>query len=338
MKKKDEPDFYKLDQTNPLPETHEAPVPGAAATVQAIRAGAGMQQPGSPYNDMHTQANNTVVTPHVSPNHPGANIIGGPNSYHMGSPSVPVGNMNGIGSNMSGLGSMNGMGPGNMGTGNMNDSGHSNIGLNRMNVMATGNMGGMGGMGSNGMGMGMGPSGMGYTGPGNMDVHGGMQGGASLNPRFDGYGDYIGDNFQDEYDIMQHQSMMGRGGGGSIGGQQPHHMSHMNNNGGHGGNSGYNKMRSPTQNSMRRPVAMRQGTGMDHMQGGDRSHSQRQPEFYQGYSPQPQMTMHGMQQHHDMYSRGGSASIPGLQDDYSTSSNGGNMPHRHVTKMTGPRV
>lgn len=37
MKKKDEPDFYKLDKTSVLPSLQDAPIPGAAATSLAMR-------------------------------------------------------------------------------------------------------------------------------------------------------------------------------------------------------------------------------------------------------------------------------------------------------------
>jgi hypothetical protein len=37
MKKKDEPDFYKLDKTNRLPSLQDAPIPGAAAASLALR-------------------------------------------------------------------------------------------------------------------------------------------------------------------------------------------------------------------------------------------------------------------------------------------------------------
>lgn len=103
MKKKDEPDFYKLDQSNPLPQIHEAPIPGAAATVQAMRssqnAGSGMH---SPYN-----SSSIVTPPHLSPNQPGPNLIngGGQSGLMMG----PGGS--------GGMNGMNGMGVGSMGMG-----------------------------------------------------------------------------------------------------------------------------------------------------------------------------------------------------------------------------
>ena len=37
MRKKDEPDFYKLDKTCTLPALEDAPVPGAIATSLALR-------------------------------------------------------------------------------------------------------------------------------------------------------------------------------------------------------------------------------------------------------------------------------------------------------------
>ena len=228
---------------------------------------------------------------------------------------------------MNGMVSMTGVGTGNMGMGNLSAMGQGNTGMNGMYSTTPGNMGVMG-SNSLGMSMGTGPSGMRVTGPDNMSMHGSHGTGTS---RTGVYCDGIGDNYHDDYDAMQNQPMMGRGGG-PMGGQ-PHHVLHINHNSVYGGSSN---------NNIRRPVVMRQGTRMDQMHGDDHSHSQRQPDFFQEYSQQPQAmipAMHVMQQQQpEMYNRAGSAATPGLQDDYSTSSNGGNMPHRPVPKMTGPRV
>lgn len=48
MKKGDEPDFYQMDKTNPLPALDEAPIPGAAATSQALRRQQAGGMPGAP--------------------------------------------------------------------------------------------------------------------------------------------------------------------------------------------------------------------------------------------------------------------------------------------------
>lgn len=101
MKKKDEPDFYKLDQSNPLPQIHEAPIPGAAATVQAMRASGSALMAGSGMTGMHHPSSPQVITPpHLSPNQPGPNLINGGSSSMMG----PSDGMSGLGGMMSGMG------------------------------------------------------------------------------------------------------------------------------------------------------------------------------------------------------------------------------------------
>lgn len=67
MKKKDEPDFYKLDKSNRLPALQDAPIPGAAAASIALR----QQQQHSKQNipslpvviQQHQSPVTTVVTP-----------------------------------------------------------------------------------------------------------------------------------------------------------------------------------------------------------------------------------------------------------------------------------
>lgn len=356
MKKKDEPNFYKLDQSNPLPAIHDAPIPGAAATVQAMRTGA--SQSVSQHNALHSNlspmtnqhGNNIVVTPQASPNHAGAEIIGESSSYHMAN--INVGHMNGTVSNRNGIGSMNGMGSGNMsmgnmsamghgymnamghgnmnalGHGNMNAMGHVNMGMTGLHAAAPGNMGGLGVMGSNSTGMGMSIA----MGPGHVNLHGSQSNGVPLNnPRYGGYGDSVGDRFQDDFDTIQHHSMIGRSGGASMGGQMSQPIGHMNNNGGFGGNGGYN-ISSPSEIKMRRPVNMQRR--------GDQMHDidlPRQPDFYQGYSQQPQMMMQTLQgmNPQDMYSRGGSAPMSAQQDDYSQESAGSRIGHRPAAGLTG---
>ena len=65
MKKTDEPDFYALDKTNPLPALEDAPVPGAVATSIAMHGGHSISPqhsnascPTKPHPSMHQ-----VVTP-----------------------------------------------------------------------------------------------------------------------------------------------------------------------------------------------------------------------------------------------------------------------------------
>lgn len=95
MKKQDEPDFYKLDSSNPLPQIHEAPVPGAAATLQAMRANGQVMAPmSSPMS--HHQSGSSVVTPHLSPHHGGPSFMGG----HSGDMMDNLGRMDGMGHGM----------------------------------------------------------------------------------------------------------------------------------------------------------------------------------------------------------------------------------------------
>lgn len=102
MKKKDEPDFYKLDQSNPLPQVHEAPIPGAAATVQAMRASGStlMGGNGLPSSMPHPSSPQVITPPHLSPNQPGPNLINGGSSSMMG----PNDGLGSIGGMMSGMG------------------------------------------------------------------------------------------------------------------------------------------------------------------------------------------------------------------------------------------
>ena len=68
MRKKDEPDFYKLDKTSVLPALEDAPVPGAAATTLAIRQH--QQHPHvqvSMRTHQHSPISSIVTPPHMSP-------------------------------------------------------------------------------------------------------------------------------------------------------------------------------------------------------------------------------------------------------------------------------
>jgi hypothetical protein len=361
MKKKNEPDFYKLDQLNPLPQIHDAPIPGAAATVQAMRAGPpppgssadGDVMPlsaGEPMTQSHMDNPLGIVTPNMSPNHGGASIIGSdnyaPHNHNTGS------GMSGMRSSMNSYGNMNSMGSG-MGMSSMNSMSHDNVGMASVNGM--GGMSGMsglsgmsgmsgmssmssmsgmsGGMGNFGMGsssMGMNHNYLGSMGTSNMNMHGGQSGVAgSLNSRYNSYNDNMVDSFIDDYDCMPSQAMMGLGGSQSRS-QQPQHTGPMM---GDYGESGYDKMAPlPHSNNIRRPIPMRQGPSSHNMGGGLRNEtSQRQPEFYSGYSNQPSSIMSPLMQN-DMYSRGGSSSLPSLQDEYASasSSNSNSLPLRPV--------
>lgn len=302
MKKKDEPNFYKLDQTNPLPAIHEAPIPGAAATNQAMRTGA--PRPESPSQNVHNgsmhphlgsmtqqHVNSMIVTPHVSPNQMGPSVIGGPNKYQLASPCG--GNMNSIVSPMNGMSNMNMMGPGNIGIGHMNEMGSGGMGMGSMNAIGHGNMGmgsmtmsagGMAGMGTNGMSMNMGTgsSSMHGIGSGTMNMYVGNHSarGNSFNSRLGGYSDSVGDCFQAEYDHTPHSPMIARGssmsnGAGYMGGQQRpfYHQGHLNNNARLGDDYGQYSKLPPLhlENNIGRPSSMRQGSSTDHMHGGDHS-------------------------------------------------------------------
>jgi hypothetical protein len=179
MKKKDEPDFYALDKTSPLPQIEDAPIPGAAATIQAMNQNRPAQHlsPLPHSSPMHVggpqgPSNSSLVTPHVSPNHHQA-FIDAPHSSHIMPPSNRmmghVDHMGNAGSMMHGGGMMGS--PGMMNMGNMN------------------------------MGMGM--------------MGGGQMNGISrgFNPRFQSFDDGYG---PDEYDmppiVARHQSGMGQMG------------------------------------------------------------------------------------------------------------------------------
>jgi hypothetical protein len=131
MKKKDEPNFYKLNQTHPLPALHEAPIPGGAA-VQVMcnrmpQTGSSLSDTNSSLSPMVPQQQSMMVTPNVSPQYSGPGIMGGSSGF------------------------MSGMGPGNMGMGGMNH----NMGMNGRSGMGIGigmGHGGMGGLGHGGMG------------------------------------------------------------------------------------------------------------------------------------------------------------------------------------------
>jgi hypothetical protein len=358
MKKKNEPDFYKLDQINPLPQIHEAPIPGAAATVQAMRAGPpppgssanGDVLPlgvGAPMTQSHMDNPLGIVTPNMSPNHGGASIIGGGVSDNYAPLNHTTGSgMSGMRSSMNSYGNMN-----SMGMSSMNSMSHDNMGMGGMNGMSSmsgmnglSSMSGMNSMSMNGMSgmsggmgnLGMGSSSMnhnylGSMGTSNMNMHGGQSGIAgSLNSRYNSYNDSMVDSFIDDYDCMPSQAMMGLGGSQSRS-QQPQHTGLMM--GDYGESGGYDKMAPLSHsNNIRRPIPMRQGPSLNNMGGGLRNEtSQRQPEFYSGYSNQPSSIMSPSMQN-DIYGRGGSSSLPSLQDEYASpsSSNSNSLPLRPV--------
>ena len=259
MKKKDEPNFYKLDQSHPLPALHEAPVPGAAA-VQVMRSNL-PQTTGSPQQldavaslSPITQQQQMIVTPNISPNYGGQGIMGSPNGF-MSNPSV--GNGQFIGSNMNG---MNGMGSGGMGMGGMNSMNQGNFGMSGRSGM--------------GMGLGMGPNGMG-PGAGN-----------GLQNRFGGFNDI------DEYDIIPAHQYGGRGVGNNLMDPQSNFMNPLMGNGGAG--YGMNGMNNGYGNSSGRN--MKNGTGMMH--GGSlEMNPQWQSDYlngFQGMSQQNDMYGRGI--------------------------------------------
>ena len=325
MKKKDEPDFYKLNQTNPLPEVHEAPVPGAAATVQAMRSG-----PGTPTNcagnvggptthmsgggGMISGSSSSIVTPNISPYHQ-QNIIGlGPHQNHSGMMGgnggvSPRGSMNSgmnagyMGGGGNGVNSMNFMNGGGMvsGSGMMNGNfGHQGS----MGMMGGGPMGNMANMGG---GM-SGPMSNNTSGIGSMGSNGGMsnmgpRGGNGGNSRFNNYNDI------DEYEMpmmgaQQHQmaySPMGQAnssvnygnGGGYMG------------SGGNVGGASYSNMSTPISghnnggsSTMRRNIALRQ-QGIENQHHG-MGEMQPMPQQFMNDMYIPQGSMQDMmpQQHH----------------------------------------
>lgn len=259
MKKKDEPNFYKLDQTHPLPALHDAPVPGAAA-VQVMRSnlqqtpGLSQQLDAVPSLSPITQQQQMIVTPNISPNYGGQGVMGSPNSFM---PNSSAGNGQFIGSNMNG---MSGMGSGGMGMGGMNSMNQGNF-----------NMSGRPGMG---MGFGMGQNGMG-PGAGN-----------GLQNRFGGYNDI------DDYDIIPAHQYGGRGVSSSLMDPQSGFMNPLMGNGGTG--YGMNGMNNGYGNSTGRN--MKNGPGMMHGGALDMN-PQWQSEYlngFQGMSTQNDMYGRGL--------------------------------------------
>jgi hypothetical protein len=228
MKKKDEPNFYKLDQTHPLPAIHEAPIPGQAA-VQVMRSRFPQQTgPSSTSLDIATnlspiaqqqQQQQMIVTPNISPNHSGQGIIGSSGNFMSNS---GVGHGQFIGSNLNGMG---GMGSGGMGMAGMNPMSQGSLGMG----------------GRSGMGMSL----------------GGMGAGASngAQSRFGGFNDI------DEYDIMPMHSYGGRGLGNNLMEQQGNFMNPIMGNGGSYGGMSNNYGNSSR--NMKNSSTMMQGASLD---------------------------------------------------------------------------
>jgi hypothetical protein len=269
MKKKDEPNFYKLDQSHPLPAIHEAPIPGAAA-VQVMRSR--IPQSGSSQLDMATnlspitQQQQMIVTPNISPNHSGQGIIGGPSNYM---PNQGVGTGHYLGSSMNGMGGMNGM----------NGMGSGNMSMNGINSMNQGNSS-MNGRSGVGMGFGMGQNGMGVGAPNGSQS------------RFNGY------NEIEEYDVIPMQSY-GRGVSNNMVEQGNFMNPMMGNNAGYGINS----YGSSSGRNMQNMSGMMQGTSLDMNSQWQSDYFQG---FSQSSMIPP---MQGMQQQNDMYSRGISSGL-----------------------------
>lgn len=342
MQKKDEPDFYKLDQTNPLPEVHEAPVPGAAATVQAMRNGPVTTTNPNMSPLSHNQSGSAMgssssclVTPNISPYH-SQNIIGGPQHASMinGSPS---------GGSMNGMNSMGNMSSGYMRSNNMNSMGFMSSGGSLINGSMMSINDGAGGFNQGSLGMmGGGHSGnmgcsmmMGTGGPmsnsgGNPNGMSSMGGSGSMSPVGRGnssmsnnarYSSYNDMGSQDEYDIP----LMGAGSPQMSFSSMGHNMNTSIGHGNHGygsSNAGYmgggsqsysSVPPSPAPNSMRRTMPMRQ-TGMDSpsIMGNDQQHMtpQHQQQYMSDmYVPQgqsqmsPPMHMQDMMQQQPLHSQ-----------------------------------
>ena len=131
MKKEDEPDFYSMDKSQPLPTLEEAPLPASSMMPQMRQQGAGAGGLGSPAGLMSTPMG--VMS--------GAGMSAGRDPL-MGMPSRAPG-MGPMGG-MSPMSPMNGMGMNGMGMSPMNGMGMN--GMGGMNPMMGGMGAGMGGM------------------------------------------------------------------------------------------------------------------------------------------------------------------------------------------------
>jgi hypothetical protein len=236
MRKKDEPDFYKLDKSSPLPALEDAPIPGAAATSMAMRQQL-QQMPSQGMPQMTISNNpqsplNIVTPPHLSPSMMNGN---GLNSGGMNYQDNISGNGTFLDSG-TGLGCNDFLGSG------MSRNDLMGSGMNRNDMMGTGmsrsDLLGSGmsrsdllgsGMSRNdllgtGSGLSMGQSGGFGFGNLNSDLmnqgrmNSGLSGNAGpLPPRFNGYvppGDSY--DLQDEYDLQPSISL-GLGLSGSMG-------------------------------------------------------------------------------------------------------------------------
>ena len=317
MKKKDEPDFYKLDSTNPLPEVHEAPVPGAAATVQAMRANSSaMNPPNASLTPLsHRQGSaisSSIVTPNLSPNNP-QTIIGG-----------------------QGYSNVLGGGHGGSNSNNMNYMGSPSSGMNFMNSAMSGGMmpnssgGGFNPQGGGSMGMMMGGpnySSMGSAMMGGMSDNGGTGGGIMSmpnmnNPRFSNHND-MGGPHHDDFDALplEHQpfSMMNQMNGNGIFG-----------NGGYGNGgqappppSSYNNVPpSPSTGNMRRTTMPMQGQGsVERTPPHQQQQAMPSDMFTQAYAAH-QMPMQDM-----MYGHGGASA---------SGNKGGRLQQEHDPRSASP--
>jgi hypothetical protein len=304
MRKKDEPDFYKLDKTSTLPALEDAPIPGAIATSLALRQQQQQMPPQTlPHLTVSTNHHNSPMTSIVTPPHLSPSLL----------------NANGMGpTGLSHSGGMNGVG----------NFIEPSLSMNR-NDGISGQSGGMGG--PNGlMGM-MQSGGMGLGGMGSADlmnqgrIHGGLSHNAGpLPPRFNGYNPPA-DSYdpQDEYDLQPGISGGGLGGGRGLSGHSMN-LNNLNMNGGGfggygGGSNGFNNnvgmggygdlgmpgrfggLNSGSAN-LRRQTQMRQndmlgsgGAGLDGFSRGNGLGNSQQ-DFFQSPSFPQQHSMNGSNQ------------------------------------------
>lgn len=241
MRKKDEPDFYKLDKSSVLPALEDAPIPGAAATSLAMRQQQQQQQPHS-----HPMPHITVSSHHQ--HSPMTSVVTPP---HL-SPSVMIGNgiSQSSGMNHNGqIGSMGGfMEPNSVLRSNSDGMRRSNNDMAPMGGMSSnGSMLGLngGGMGQS-LDMGSHIGNMGSNGMNQSRMHGGnnvSQITGPLPPRFNGYNPPA-DSFdpQDEFDLQPSLSggLGSRNGLSGLGMGQLNNLNNMNCGGISNSGMGYN--------------------------------------------------------------------------------------------------
>jgi hypothetical protein len=140
MKKEDEPDFYNMDKTNPLPALEEVPLPSAMVPMRQQQGLGGM--PGQ----MQVMSNPTALSPYKDTFESRDPLMGLSQSRQQNAFPTHNMSMNGMSpinsmSGMNGMGAMNGMN----GMGGMNSMGGMNgmTGMNNLGGMNAGALGGM---------------------------------------------------------------------------------------------------------------------------------------------------------------------------------------------------